>query len=75
MCKEHEQAAIYDAAALKRLVPLTIDIIIHVGAKVAYDAEGNATHKDRFVAEVHYDPTAKLLARLGDATLQHAGQQ
>lgn len=75
MCKEHEQAAIYDAAALKRLVSLTIDIIIHVVAKVAYDAEGNATHKDRFVAEVHYDPIAKLLARFGDATLHHGGQQ
>lgn len=73
MCKAHEHAAIYDATALKRLMLLTIDIIIHVVAKVAYD-DGNATHKDRYVAEVHYDPIAKLVARFGDATLHHGGQ-
>lgn len=72
MCKEHEQAAIYDAPSLKRLVSLTIDIIVHVVAKIAYDAEGNGTRKERYVAEVHYDPIAKLLARFGDATLHHA---
>lgn len=53
MCKAHEHAAIYDATALKRLMLLTIDIIIHVVAKVAYDDDGNATHKDRYVAEDH----------------------
>jgi type IV secretion system protein VirB11 len=72
MCKEHEQAAIYDATVLKRLVALTIDIIIHVVAKVAYDGGGKAIRKDRYVAEVHYDPIAKLVARFGDATLHHA---
>ena len=72
MCKEHEQAAIYDAPSLKRLVSLTIDVIIHVVAKVAYDDAGNATHKERYVAEVHYDPVAKLAARFGDAKLHHA---
>lgn len=72
MCKEHEQAAIYDAVSLKRLVSLTIDIIIHVVAKIAYDEKGEATHKERYVAEVHYDPIAKLLARFGDAKLHHA---
>ena len=72
MCKENEQAAIYDAPSLKRLVALTIDIIIHVVARVAYDTDGHATHKDRYVAEVHYDPIAKLAARFGEATLHHA---
>ena len=71
MCKEHEQAAIYDAPALKRLVALTIDVIVHVVAKPAYEG-GVAVRKDRFVAEVHFDPIAKLLARFGDATLHHA---
>lgn len=75
MCKEHEQAAIYDAAALKQLVALTIDVIIHVVAKVAYDTQGNATHKERYVAEIHYDPIAKLMVRFGDATLHHGGTQ
>ena len=72
MCKENEQAAIYDGPALKRLVTLTIDIIIHVVAKIVYDADGNAMFKDRFVAEVHYDPVDKLLTRFGDATVHHA---
>ena len=72
MCKEHEQAAIYDAPSLKRLVSLTIDIIIHVVAKIVYDADGKAMHKERYVAEVHYDPISKLLARFGDAQLHHA---
>ena len=71
MCKEHEQAAIYDAAALKRLVALTIDIIVHVVARTTFE-DGVATRKDRYVAEVHFDPIAKLLARFGDATLHHA---
>ena len=71
MCKEHEQAAIYDAPALKRLVALTIDVIVHVVARTAYEG-GMATRKDRYIAEVHFDPVAKLLARFGDAELHHA---
>jgi len=72
MCKEHDQAAIYDETSLKRLVSLTIDVIIHVVAKVVYDNDGNAIQKERYVAEVHYDPISKLLARFGDAELHHA---
>ena len=72
MCKEHEQAAIYDADSLKRLVQLTIDIIVHVVAKVVYNDAGDPIHKERYVAEVHYDPIAKLRARFGDATLHRA---
>lgn len=74
MCKEHEQAAIYDATALKRLVSLTIDVIIHVVAKNIYDDQGNPIRKERYVEEVHYDPVAKLVARFGDAKLHHGGQ-
>jgi type IV secretion system protein VirB11 len=72
MCKEHEQAAIYDADALKRLVALTIDVIIHVVAAVAYDDAGNPTRKERYVGEVHFDPIAKLQARFGDARIHRA---
>ena len=72
MCKEHEQAAIYDAATLKRLVSLTIDVIVHVVARNQYDAQGHPTHKARYVAEVQYDPIAKLVARFGAATLVRA---
>jgi type IV secretion system protein VirB11 len=71
MCKEHGQAAIYDAPTLKRLVALTIDIIVHVVARSDYEG-GVAVTKARYVAEVHFDPVAKLRARFGDATLHHA---
>jgi type IV secretion system protein VirB11 len=72
MAKEHEHAAIYDADSLKRLVALTIDVIVHLVAQTVYDAEGNAIRKERFVGEVHFDPIAKLLARFGAAQVHRA---
>ena len=36
------------------------------------DAQGHPTHKARYVAEVQYDPIAKLVARFGAATLVRA---
>jgi type IV secretion system protein VirB11 len=72
MCKEHDNAAIYDAAALKHLVTLTIDIIIHLLAQNHHDVHGQPVIKERYVAEVHYDPIAKLIAQFGNATLHHA---
>jgi type IV secretion system protein VirB11 len=72
MAKEHEQAAIYDADSLKRLVALTIDVIIHVVAQTSYDENGIAIAKERYVGEVHFDPIAKLQARFGDAKLHRA---
>jgi type IV secretion system protein VirB11 len=67
MAKEHDQASTYDAHDLKKLVALTIDIIVHVVARSLYDVTGNPVSKERFVAEVHFDPVAKLAARFGDA--------
>ena len=72
MCKEHEQAASYDVETLKRLVALTIDVILHVVAQNQYDEEGRPIRKGRYVAEVHYDQIAKLVARFGEATLVRA---
>jgi type IV secretion system protein VirB11 len=72
MAKEHDQAAIYDAEALKRLVALTIDVIVHVVAQTVFDADGNPAKKERFVAEVHFDPIGKLHARFGNATVHRA---
>ena len=72
MAKEHDQAAIYDAEALKRLVALTIDVIVHVVAQTVFDGDGNPAKKERFVAEVHFDPIAKLHARFGNATVHRA---
>ena len=72
MCKEHEQAAIYDANALKRLVTLTIDIIIHVEVEKIYDDDGEPVRKERYISEIQYDPVAKLTTQFGNAYLHHA---
>jgi type IV secretion system protein VirB11 len=73
MCKEHAHAAIYDADALKRLVALTIDIIIHIKVERIYAEDGTPVRKRRYISEVSYDPLGKLAARFGDATLFKAG--
>ncbi|MGC4097972.1 MAG: hypothetical protein QM706_12720 [Nitrospira sp.] len=72
MCKEHDQAAMYDAPTLKRLAALTIDVILHVVAAIVPGGEGRPPRKEWFVSEVHYDPIAKLVARFGSATLIRA---
>ena len=69
MGKEHPDAAIFDADGLKRLVRLTIDVIVHMRAQVSADGET----KHRFVSEVHFDPIAKLDERFdGRDVLQAA---
>jgi len=74
MCKEHPQAGIYDASALRRLVALTIDAIVHIKVDRVFDQDGTPLRKERYVAEVHYDPVAKLQQRIGAATLLHAAE-
>ncbi len=69
MSKEHEQAAIYDAEELKRLVTLTIDIVIHVTAEVIENDKGEPIRKDRYITEISFDPLTKLYQRFGDAVL------
>lgn len=71
MCKEHEDAESYDSDALKALVKLTIDIIVHVTARTTQNSAG--LRKERYVSEVHFDPVAKLNARFDQAPLHHAG--
>lgn len=73
MCKEHAQAGIYDAEALRRLVALTIDIIVHIKVERVYADDGTPLRKQRYVSEVSYDPVAKLQQRFGAAQLLHAG--
>jgi type IV secretion system protein VirB11 len=74
MCKEHTHATIYDAEALKRLVALTIDVIIHIRAERIYADDGTPVRKERYVSEVSYDPLAKLAARFGGAAVHRAGR-
>ncbi len=64
MAKEHGDASIFDADGLKRLVTLTLDIIVHMRAQVIAVGDGDR-RKVRLVSEVHYDPVAKLKERFG----------
>lgn len=64
MAKEHPDASIFDAAGLKRLVRLTIDILVHVRAEVGADGV-----KRRFVDEIYFDPIAKLRERFEEREL------
>ena len=61
MAKEHPDAAIFQDEALKRLVELTIDTIIHVTAEPIEDARGEITGLDRYVTEVAFNPACKLV--------------
>lgn len=72
MSKEHDQAAIYDEQALKRLVALTIDIVIHIEAETIHDAEDNIVRVDRYISEVQYNPIHKLQEKYGAAKLHKA---
>ncbi|WP_140987169.1 P-type DNA transfer ATPase VirB11 [Asticcacaulis tiandongensis] len=64
MAKEHPNAAIFDAEGLKRLVTLTLDIVVHMRSEIVTLTNGER-RKLRFVSEVHYDPVAKLDTRFG----------
>lgn len=68
MAKEHPDAAIFDADGLKRLVRLTIDVIVHMKAELTETSDG-AMAKRRFVSEVHFDPVAKLSDRFAENVL------
>ncbi len=72
MCKEHPHAKIYDIDALRHLVALTIDAIVHIAVERIHGGENEPGRKTRYVSEVYYDPIAKLDARFGAGTLHHA---
>lgn len=72
MAKEHADAAIFTDSALKRLVALTIDIVIHITCKKVYDPLGNITGLERYVTEVEFDPARKIAMQVGEGTLHHA---
>ncbi|MFP1133128.1 P-type DNA transfer ATPase VirB11 [Asticcacaulis sp. W401b] len=58
MAREHPDAAIFDAGGLRRLVSLTLDVIVHMRSQVVRRADGSLS-KTRYVAEVYYNPIAK----------------
>lgn len=61
MAKEHADAGIFDARALKRLVRLTLDVIVHVRAEIVAGPDGQPI-KRRHVSEVHFDPAGRSAA-------------
>lgn len=65
MAKEHADAAIFDADGLKRLLRLTLDIIVHVRAETIELDNGQA-RKRRWVGEVHFDPVARRRDQFAD---------
>lgn len=68
MAKEHGDAAIFDAEGLKRLVRMTIDVIVHMRSDL--EAPGR---KRRYVSEVHFDPVARRHDRFGEHMLLRGG--
>ena len=69
MAKEHGDAAIFDADGLKRLVTLTLDIVVHMRTKIVRLSD-DQRGKIRYVSEVHFDPLAKLRMRYGEAPVK-----
>jgi type IV secretion system protein VirB11 len=62
MSKEHPDAAMFTDAALKQLVSMTIDIIVHITAERMEDVAGQVIGVDRYVTEVSFDPSMKFRA-------------
>jgi type IV secretion system protein VirB11 len=59
MSKEHPDAAMFTDEALKRLVNMTIDIIIHVTAERLENESGHIIGVDRYVTQVSFNPAQK----------------
>ncbi len=62
MSKEHPDAAMFTDEALKRLVSMTIDIIVHITAERLENADGHIIGVDRYVTQVSFNPAAKFKA-------------
>ena len=60
MAKEHPDAAIFSDKALKRLIRLTMDVLLHVAAKKHYGPHGEVIKVERYVTAVSFDPVIKL---------------
>jgi len=59
MAKEHPEAAMYEDAALKRLLALTIDVIAHLEAAPVLDEAGTQIGKTWRMTEIYFDPARK----------------
>lgn len=62
MSKEHPDAAMFTDEALKRLVSMTIDIIVHITAERIEDQDGQVIGVDRYVTQASFNPAQKFKA-------------
>lgn len=62
MSKEHADAAMFTDEALKRLVNMTIDIIVHITAERLEDDDGQVIGVDRYVTQVSFNAAQKFKA-------------
>lgn len=71
MAKEHVDAAIYPVEELKRLVALTIDVVVHITAKKFFADDGKPLGVERFITEVSFNPARRFADRIGQGGVLH----
>lgn len=69
MAKEHRDAAMFTDEALKRLVAMTVDIMLHVTAEPIFGAGSDVVGVDRYVTEVSFNPLVGATAGLMGVSL------
>lgn len=60
MAKEHSDAAMFTDEALKRLVNMTVDIMLHVTAEPIENEAGDVIGVDRYVTQVSFNPLIRV---------------
>ena len=68
MSKKHADAT--DVNDLRRLISLTIDVIVHVVAVPKTNASGEP-YVERYIKQVQFDPLKKLTTAIGDGATMH----
>jgi type IV secretion system protein VirB11 len=67
MAKEHPDAAMFTDEALKRLVSMTIDIMLHVTAEPIENEAGDVIGLDRYVTQVSFNPLIRAASMKAQA--------
>lgn len=67
MAKEHPDAAMFTDEALKRLVNMTIDIMLHVTAEPIENEAGDVIGLDRYVTQVSFNPLIRVASMKAQA--------
>ncbi|WP_434661886.1 P-type DNA transfer ATPase VirB11 [Paraburkholderia sp. A3BS-1L] len=62
MAREHREAAMWDHAALRRLLFMTLDVVAHMQAVATFDAAGEQTGRRWSMTELWFDPSRRYRA-------------